>query len=276
MQIILIEDVPHLGSLGDEVQVKDGYARNFLLPRGMAIQTGSKKFREIEHHRKRLEQLRAKAIASAKTESEKVAELELVVKAKAGANGKLFGSITNRDIQAVLAEQGYTLDRRSIQLQVPIKNVGAFTVSVRLHTDVKVDVNVRVVPDTEDAGTEEGATPGEEGEEAAEGLEGQDAAQGSTETAAAEGAEQPAGEAAPEGDSTMESAADAAGDTADAAGATADGGSEGETGSGVGDGAQAAAAVDAAPDGGDSDHSADGGDSENGAADENTAENTAN
>lgn len=228
MQIILIQDVPHLGSLGDEVHVKDGYARNFLLPRGLAFQSGSKKFREVDHHRRRLEQLRATAIENAKTESEKVAELELVVKAKAGANGKLFGSVTNRDIQAVLAGLGYTLDRRAIQLQVPIKSVGAFTVSVKLHTDVKVDVNVRVVPDTESAD----AGPGEEG---AEALEGKDAAEGAGEnaetsentetgeTAAAEGAARPGGDDAPEGDAAGATAVDAAGESADGGGTPDDG-----------------------------------------------------
>jgi len=178
MQIILIQDVPHLGSLGDEVHVKDGFARNFLLPRGMAIMAGSKKSREIEHHRKRLEQLRAQAIEKAQAESEKVAALELTVQAKAGANGKLFGSVTNRDIQAVLAEQGYELDRRSIQLTVPIKSVGHFTATVKLHTDVKVEVGIQVEPlfeaqptVGEDGELIEGAAPAPEGVEGAEGAE---------------------------------------------------------------------------------------------------------
>jgi large subunit ribosomal protein L9 len=223
MQVILIQDVPHLGSLGDEVHVKDGFARNFLLPRGMAIMAGSRKSGEIEHHRTRLEQLRQQAIEAARGESEKVGALELVVHAKAGANGKLFGSVTNRDIQAVLAEQGYTLDRRAIQLLVPIKSVGNFTATVKLHTDVKVEVGIRVEPLTET-----GAVPGEEGApaegaEAAEGAEGgeraetaeeaesgaaAETAEGAESGAAAEGGETPASEAAPEaeGETTSEGA----------------------------------------------------------------------
>ena len=162
MQIILVQDVPHLGSLGDEVHVKDGFARNYLLPRGIAIMAGKKNFAQIEHNRKRLDQLRNEAIEKAQTESEKVAALELRVQAKAGVSGKLFGSVTNRDIQAVLAEHGYELDRRSIQLQTPIKSVGNFTVTVKLHTAVKVEVAVKVTPLT---GTETGA----KGDQAVEG-----------------------------------------------------------------------------------------------------------
>lgn len=167
MQVILIQDVQHLGSLGDQVQVKDGFARNYLLPRGMAIVATSKRTGQIEHQRKRLEQLRQGAIAKAQAETEKVAALELRVLAKAGVNGKLFGSVTNRDIQAALAEQGYELDRRAIQLHTLIKSVGNFTATVKLHTDVKVDVGIKVeaLGDPEAGAGKEG----EEGDAAAEG-----------------------------------------------------------------------------------------------------------
>lgn len=217
MQIILIQDVQHLGSLGDEVTVKDGFARNYLLPRGMALQAGGKKFREIEHHRKRLDQLRAKAIENARSESEKVAELELVVRAKAGASGKLFGSVTNRDLQAVLAEKGYDLDRRSIQLQTPIKSLGAFTVTVRLHTDVRVEVSVRVEP--EGGGVEGGASA--DSREGAQAVEGEAAAavESSVEEASGEAPDLRAGTETVEGEATAaeESPADSA---ASQAGAT--------------------------------------------------------
>ena len=210
MQVILVEDVQHLGSLGDEVYVKDGYARNYLLPRGMAIVAGSRKSREIEHQRKRLEVLRQDAIEKAQAESDKVAALELTVQAKAGASGKLFGSVTNRDIQAALAEQGYQLDRRSIQLSTLIKSVGNFTATVRLHTDVKVEVNIKVEPLIEagatapaESGEEAADAPPADGGQVAEGAasEGTDAADGDDGTAAAAGTEEAAtaesGEAAP-------------------------------------------------------------------------------
>ncbi|MEE8395169.1 MAG: 50S ribosomal protein L9 [bacterium] len=213
MQLILIQDVPHLGSLGDEVQVKNGYARNFLLPRGMAIVAGSRKTSQVDHQKKRLEGLRAEAIERAKSESEKVAELEFAVKAKAGANGRLFGSVTSRDILAIFTEYGYTLDRRSILLHTPIRNVGNFGATVKLHTDVKVDIVIKVEPMTGEAGAEaaEGTTEGD----------GAEAAEGTTEEAGAEAAttEAATGETA---DGTVEEAgAEAA--TTDAAGGTAEG-----------------------------------------------------
>lgn len=217
MQIILTQDVPHLGSLGDEVKVKDGYARNYLLPRGMALAANSKNADHLAHRRKRLEALRAEAIAQAKAESEKVAGMEVEIAAKAGANGRLFGSVTNRDLQAALKELGYELDRRSITLHAPIRNVGHYTATVRLHTDVKTDIGVKVVPAelTEEeraqqaaaaAAAEAGAEAPAEGA-AAEGAEGEAAAAEGAEAAPAEG-EQPAGpapavgetEAAPEGE----------------------------------------------------------------------------
>ena len=198
MQVILVEDVQHLGSLGDEVQVKDGFARNYLLPRGMAIVAGSKKSREIEHQRKRLDRLRQEAIEKAQAESDKVAALKLTVQAKAGASGKLFGSVTNRDIQAALAEQGYQLDRRSIQLHTLIKSVGNFTATVKLHTDVKVEVEIIVEPLREAGATAPGegaaeaadAPPAEGGQTAADAAEGTEAAaEGAAEAATAESAE---------------------------------------------------------------------------------------
>jgi large subunit ribosomal protein L9 len=146
MQVILTQDVPHLGSLGDEVHVKDGFARNYLLPRGLAISATSKNAAHVAHRRRWLERLRAQAIEAARAEGEKVAALELVVKAKAGPSGRLFGSVTNRDLQAALKELGYDLDRRSIMLSAPIKNVGSYTVTVKLHSEVKREVAVRVLP----------------------------------------------------------------------------------------------------------------------------------
>ena len=190
MQVILTENVPNLGSLGDTVRVKPGYARNYLLPRGMAIAHSSKKSKEIDHQRKRLEQLRLTAIENARAESEKVSGMELVVIARAGANGRLFGSVTNRDVQAALAEKGYTLDRRSIQIHEQIKQVGTYTATVRLHTDVKVEVSVVVKPEfVKETQAAEGLEGGEEaaaqdGEEAQ--TEAEATAEGATMAASAD------------------------------------------------------------------------------------------
>jgi large subunit ribosomal protein L9 len=185
MQIILTQDVPHLGSLGDEVHVKDGYARNYLLPRGLAIASSSRNAAQIEHRKRHLAQLRQKAIEVAKAEGEKVASLELTVRAKAGAGGRLFGSVTNRDLQAALKDLGYDLDRRSIVLEAPIKSVGSFSATVKLHSEVKTEVKVKVLPI-------------ELTEEEKKALEAEAAAQAAAEAAPAEGAA-PAGgaEAAP-------------------------------------------------------------------------------
>jgi large subunit ribosomal protein L9 len=159
MQIILTQNVPNVGALGDQVHVKDGYARNFLLPRGLAIAAGSKNARHIEHQRKRLEKLRLDAIAGAKTEAEKVKALEIVVKAKAGPGGKLFGSITSRDLAAAFAAKGLELDRKAFVLHGPAKHTGTFEATVRLHTDVKVDISFKVEASEIVAAGAEGAAP---------------------------------------------------------------------------------------------------------------------
>ena len=147
MKIILTQNVPNLGSLGDEVQVKNGYARNFLLPRGIAILSSGKNAKAVQHRRVYLEKQRQQAIDSAKNEAEKVQALEVVVTARAGAGGKLFGSVTNRDIQAKMAELGYEVDRKSITLHEQIRTLGTFPMTVKLHSEVKVDMSFRVEPE---------------------------------------------------------------------------------------------------------------------------------
>lgn len=183
MRIILTQNVPNLGSLGDEVSVKDGYARNFLLPRGLAMAASGVNARAIQHRRHWLDKQRQEAISSARGEADKVAALQVVVKAKAGTGGRLFGSVTNRDLQAALAEQGLELDRKAIILHAPVKTLGTFTASVRLHTDVKVELEFRV------EASEIVQMPKAEGE-----VEGEAAAAESTEGEAA--AAEPAAEAA--------------------------------------------------------------------------------
>ena len=181
MKVILTQNVPHLGSLGDEVSVKGGYARNYLLPRGLALAPTGHNAREIQHRRRVLEKSRIEAMAAARSEAEKLAGLTVTLNAKAGASGRLFGSVTNRDIQAALAEMGVEVDRRSITLQEPIKTVGSYEVSVKLHTEVKTDVAVRVNPIVE-AGTE----PPTEGEETAAAEVAVEGGQATAEEGAAE------------------------------------------------------------------------------------------
>ncbi len=185
MKVILTQNVPHLGSLGDEVSVKNGYARNFLLPRGLALVPTSHNARQIEHRRRALEKSRAEAMLAARSEAERLGEQELVLAAKAGASGRLFGSVTNRDVQAKLAELGFELDRRAITLHEPIKSIGTHNITVKLHTEVKVDLAVRV-----EALLESGAAAPAEGAEVAPGEPGAaapDAAAAPAEASAAAG-----------------------------------------------------------------------------------------
>ncbi len=197
MKIILTERVPNLGTVGDEVLVKDGYARNFLLPKGKALPASGKNAKALQHKRQFLEKQRAVAIDEAKSEAEKVTGLELVLKARAGTGGKLFGSITNRDIKAALEEQGFDVDRKSIVLGVPVKSLGSFTATVKLHSDVKVDLDFRVEASEI---VDPNKIPGEEGTEAPEGAEateafvgsdGPDSTEGETEATAPAGEEPP-------------------------------------------------------------------------------------
>jgi len=192
MRIILTQNVPNLGSLGDEVAVKDGYARNFLLPRGMAMPASGKNAKAIQHRRVYLDKQRQEAIGAARSEADKVRALAVVVKARAGTGGRLFGSITNRDLQAAFAELGLELDRKAIILHTPVKTLGTFAATVRLHTDVKVDIDFRVEPSeiVEMPKAEEGA-----GTESAEGAAAQTPAEG--EAAGAEATPESAEEAKP-------------------------------------------------------------------------------
>ena len=219
MKIILTQNVPNLGSLGDEVQVKDGYARNFLLPKGMAMLAGGKNASEIQHRQHFLGKQRAEAIAAAQGESEKVAALELTVQVRAGTGGRLFGSVTNRDLQALIAEQGFELDRKSIQLHTPVKSLGTFGATIKLHTDVKVELQFKVVASEtvektpgEESGAPAGEPPPGEGVEAAEESTGDgtgDVTEDGAKVGAGDGTAPPAAEATAE--ATAEKAEQSAG-----------------------------------------------------------------
>jgi large subunit ribosomal protein L9 len=189
MKIILNQNVPNLGSLGDEVQVKDGYARNYLLPRGLAIPASGRNARAIQHRRLFLEKQRGEAIGQARGEAERVTALEVVLKARAGTGGRMFGSVTNRDLQAAMAALGVELDRKSITLHTPVKTLGTFAATVRLHTDVKVEIEFRVepseiveMPPGEGGAPAAGAPPA--ADEAAAGAQGEAAEQATVDEAA--------------------------------------------------------------------------------------------
>ena len=145
MQVILREDVTHLGEVGDLVTVKAGYARNFLLPRGLAVQANDRQLRRVEHEKRIIEARVAKARKGAEDEASKLNEVVITVEKSAGENGKLFGSVTAMEIEALLRDNGFTIDRRRIQLDENIKNLGEYDLGIKLHRDVVATIKVLVV-----------------------------------------------------------------------------------------------------------------------------------
>ena len=149
MQIILLDKVVNLGNLGEIVKVKDGYARNFLIPTGRARRATAAAKAEFEARRAELEKAAAEKLAAAQAQGEKLAGSSVKLTQKAGVDGRLFGSVTNQDIAEELNKQGYGLVKSQVRLpNGPIKTVGDNTITVSLHTDVAVEVTVSVYGET--------------------------------------------------------------------------------------------------------------------------------
>ena len=149
MQIILLDKVINLGQLGDVVKVKDGYARNFLIPTGRARRATKSAVAEFEARRIDLENAAAARLAEAQALGAKLQGLQLKLSQKAGVDGRLFGSVTNHDIADELNRQGFAVHKAQVRMPNGLlKNVGDYTVQVALHTDVVVDVNVSVLGET--------------------------------------------------------------------------------------------------------------------------------
>ncbi len=145
MQVILLEKVAHLGNLGDVVCVKDGYGRNFLIPKRIARRATAEAIAEFEAKRADLEKAAAERLAAAQAQSEKLSGLRVPVSQKAGVDGRLFGSVTNHDISEALGKQGFTVDKSQIRMpNGPLKAVGEYPLAVSLHTDVIAEVVVVV------------------------------------------------------------------------------------------------------------------------------------
>jgi large subunit ribosomal protein L9 len=146
MQVILLEKVANLGALGDVVKVKDGYARNYLIPTGAARRATAKAIGEFEARRAEIEKVQAGKLASANALGEKIGGKSLTISQKAGVDGRLFGSVTNADIAEGLKAQGHDVVKAQVRLpNGPLKTVGEFPVLVALHTDVVVQITVAVV-----------------------------------------------------------------------------------------------------------------------------------
>ena len=149
MQIILLDKVVNLGALGDVVKVKDGYARNFLIPSGRARRATQSAIAEFEARRAELEKAAAAKLAEAQALGEKLASVTVKLSQKAGVDGRLFGSVTNHDVAEELNKQGFAMAKAQVRMpNGPLKMVGDYTVSVNLHTDVTVDVPVTVLGET--------------------------------------------------------------------------------------------------------------------------------
>ncbi|CAB3712211.1 50S ribosomal protein L9 [Paraburkholderia sediminicola] len=146
MQIILLEKVVNLGNLGDIVKVKDGYARNFLIPNKQARRATKEALAEFEVRRAELEKIAAEKLAIAQAQGEKLAGSTVQINQKAGVDGRLFGSVTNADIADALVKLGFAVEKAQVRLpEGPLKLVGEHAVQISLHTDVVVDVNVAVI-----------------------------------------------------------------------------------------------------------------------------------
>ena len=146
MQVILLEKVVNLGNLGEVVRVKDGYARNFLIPQRKARRATTTAVAEFEAKRAELEKAAAEKLAASQAQGEKLSGLTVQISQKAGVDGRLFGSVTNFDIAEALTKQGFAVEKAQVRMpQGPLKTVGDFPVSVALHTDVVVEITVSVL-----------------------------------------------------------------------------------------------------------------------------------
>lgn len=145
MKVILRDDVEGLGKMGEIVTVADGYARNFLFPRKMAVVADIKNMRAIEHEQRVIQDRAKKLRAAAATVAEKLAALKVTISAKAGEEDKLFGSVTNMDISAALKALGVEIEKKKIHISDPIKRLGSYTVEVKLGHEVTATLPVEVV-----------------------------------------------------------------------------------------------------------------------------------
>ena len=144
-KVLLREDVDDLGARGEIVRVKAGYARNYLLPRKLAVEATTGNVKGIEAERSALLKKEAKERATAEAQSQQMGSLDLEFRRKAGEQGALYGSVTSIDLAEALRERGYEIDRHRIHLREPLKRLGEYNVPVRLHREVTIDLKVRVV-----------------------------------------------------------------------------------------------------------------------------------
>jgi large subunit ribosomal protein L9 len=148
-KILLRQDVDDLGARGEIVRVRAGYARNYLLPRKLAVEATANNVKQIEQERAALLKKEANERTTAEGQAEQLGKLVLEFKRKAGEQGALYGSVTSMDIAEALKERGYEIDRHRLHLREPIKRLGEFAVPLRLHREVSIDLPIKVVPEGE-------------------------------------------------------------------------------------------------------------------------------
>ena len=151
MKVILKEDVKDLGEMGSIVDVKIGYGRNYLLPRDLAVEANPKNLRQFEHEKKIILVKARKVSQSMQDVADQISKMTLTIEAQAGEEDKLFGSVTSKDIAEAIALQGVEIDKRKVILEEPIKRLGSYEVTVKIHKDVTASVKVEV----KKSGTEE-------------------------------------------------------------------------------------------------------------------------
>jgi len=145
MKVILKEDVKNIGNMGQILDVADGFARNYLVPRGLAMEANVKNIKSLEHAKKVIQEKAKRVKSQAQDLSTRIVNVTVVIKAKAGEGGKLFGSVTTMDIAEQLKNEGIDIDKKKISLDEPIKRLGTYTVNIKLHSEVSTPVQVEVI-----------------------------------------------------------------------------------------------------------------------------------
>ena len=168
MKVILKEHIEGVGHLGDVLEVSDGFARNFLLPRKKALEASSRNVKEFEHATRVIVEKAKKEKVELEAHAKKISAVSLTITMKAGKDGKLFGSVTSKDIEEGLAEKGVTVDRKKIHLAQPIKALGTVAVPIKLHRGVTATVSVEVVKKQEEEAAAHEASEAQEASEAHE------------------------------------------------------------------------------------------------------------
>jgi large subunit ribosomal protein L9 len=150
MEVILKEDIANLGKIGEVVRVRDGYARNYLLPRGLVLEGNKKNIKKFEHQKKLVADQKQKVMRRAHAVGDELVGVSLTIPMRTGEEGKLFGSVTNIQIEKALKAKGLNVDRRKIHLDEPIKTLGDYEIPIRLSADLTVTLKLSVV--SEDGG----------------------------------------------------------------------------------------------------------------------------